>query len=74
MTKVLGILCSPRKGGNTEILLKEALASAVERGAETELLIIYDKEIKPCDGCYACQKTGNRPGHISLGQGPSLPS
>lgn len=58
MTKVLGVLCSPRKGGNTEILLKEALAGAAEGGAETELLTIYDKDIKPCDGCYACQKTG----------------
>lgn len=58
MTKILGVLCSPRKGGNTEILLKEALRGAGERGAETELFTIYDKEIKPCDGCYACQKTG----------------
>ena len=58
MTKVLGVSCSPRKGGNTEILLQQALAGAGERGAETELVTIFDKEIKPCDGCYACQKTG----------------
>ena len=55
---VLGIVCSPRKGGNTEILIKEALAGANEGGAESELLTMWDKEIKPCDGCGACHKTG----------------
>ncbi len=56
--KVLGIVCSPRKGGNTEILVQEALAGAQTRGAETELLTIWDKDIKPCDGCLSCEKTG----------------
>ena len=56
--KVLGIVCSPRKGGNTEILVQEALTNAKEHGAETELLTVWDKEIKPCDGCYSCTKTG----------------
>ncbi len=56
--KVLGIVCSPRKGGNTEILMKEALSSAGDSGAETELLTLYDKNMKPCDGCYSCLKTG----------------
>jgi multimeric flavodoxin WrbA len=56
--KVLGILCSPRKNGNTSILLREALTSANDCGAETELLTIGDKDIRPCDGCYSCIKTG----------------
>lgn len=56
--KVLGIVCSPRKGGNTEILLKEALKSAAALGAETELLPLYDKKMEPCTGCYSCLKTG----------------
>lgn len=56
--KVLCILCSPRKGGNTEILAREALTSAKDCGAETELLTVWDKDIKPCDGCYSCAKTG----------------
>ncbi|MFH1821056.1 MAG: flavodoxin family protein [Methanobacteriota archaeon] len=56
--KVLGIVCSPRKGGNTEILVREALAGASECGAETELLTMWDKEIKPCDACSSCHKTG----------------
>ena len=56
--KVMGIVCSSRKGGNTEILVKEALAGANDSGAEIELLTLRDKDIKPCDGCLACQKTG----------------
>lgn len=56
--KVLGIVCSPRKGGNTEILVQEALAGGRESGAETELLRIVEMKIAPCDGCEACHQTG----------------
>jgi len=56
--KVLGIQCSLRKGGNTDILMQEALTGAGDCGADTELLTIWDKDIKPCDGCYSCAKTG----------------
>ncbi len=55
--KVLGIVCSPRKGGNTEIMVKEALAVTREGGAETELVLLADKNIAPCDGCEACNET-----------------
>jgi multimeric flavodoxin WrbA len=56
--KVLGIVCSARKEGNTEILVKEALASAQEAGAETELVLVAGKNIMPCDGCNSCRQTG----------------
>jgi len=56
--KVLGISCSPRKGGNTEILMQEALAGARDSEAETELFSVVGKDIKPCDGCLSCEKTG----------------
>ena len=56
--KVLGIGCSPRKGGNTDILLGEALAGAQQNGAEVEQLSIRELDIKPCDGCYSCAKKG----------------
>ena len=56
--KVLGIVCSPRKGGNTEILVEEALAGARETGARTEIVLAADKNIAPCDGCASCRKTG----------------
>jgi len=55
--KVLGIVCSPRMGGNTEILVKEALASAKELGAEVELIVLAKKNISFCDGCDSCMET-----------------
>jgi len=55
--KVLGIVCSPRKGGNTETLVSEVLASAQEAGAEVELLRLRDKTVQSCDGCRSCHKT-----------------
>lgn len=56
--KVLGLSCSPRKGGNTEILVREAIAGAKEVGAEVELVSVAGKELKPCDGCWTCSNTG----------------
>lgn len=56
--KVLGIVCSPRLGGNTEILVQASLAKAREEGAETELVTLAGKTISPCDGCASCHETG----------------
>jgi len=47
-----------RKGSNSEILLDRTLAAAREAGAETELLKLLDASVAPCDGCYACSKSG----------------
>jgi multimeric flavodoxin WrbA len=55
---VLGIVCSPRKGGNTEILVCEALAGAKESGAKVELLRVTDMNIAACNGCEACHESG----------------
>jgi multimeric flavodoxin WrbA len=56
--RVLGIVTSPRKGGNTEIMVEEVLAVAREHGAGTEIFPVHDKDIKGCDACGACRKTG----------------
>jgi multimeric flavodoxin WrbA len=54
MMNVIGIVGSPRKGGNTEIMMREALASAKKAGAETEMILVADQNISPCNGCGAC--------------------
>ncbi len=54
MVKVLGIVGSPRRGGNTEILVKTALESASKAGAETEMIRLCEKVVGPCDGCASC--------------------
>jgi hypothetical protein len=46
--KILGLSCSPRKSGNTAILLEEALSGAQQEGAETELFSVSGKDIRPC--------------------------
>ena len=56
--KVLALSLSPRRNGNTEALLKEALAGAQSEGAEVELYSVSGKKIAPCDACDGCSKTG----------------
>ncbi len=56
--KVLGILGSPRVGGNSDILLKEALAGAKETGAKVEKIILSRKRILGCLDCTKCNETG----------------
>lgn len=56
--RILGIVGSPRRGGNTEILVDEVLAGAEEAGALTEKVILNELEIVPCQACDACGKTG----------------
>ena len=56
--RILGIVCSPRKEGNTEIMMREALEQAAELGAETELVLFAGKKILPCDACDTCLETG----------------
>jgi len=57
--KVLGLFGSPRRGGNTEILLEEALKGAEMEGAVVERLHLTDFTITPCKECHGCDKTGN---------------
>lgn len=52
--KILGIIGSYRKFGNSEIMVREALLGAKEEGAETEVLRLTDYRIEPCRGCLTC--------------------
>ncbi|MDD5703846.1 MAG: flavodoxin family protein [Dehalococcoidales bacterium] len=56
--KVLGLCCSPHKGGSTEMLLNEALKGALQEGADIELYSVAGKHFELCDGCRSCAKTG----------------
>jgi multimeric flavodoxin WrbA len=55
--KILGIVGSKRKKGNTSVLVNRALEKAKEAGAETELIFLGDYAIKGCSGCEGCKKT-----------------
>ena len=56
--KVLGIIGSPRRSGNTEVLVDEILAGASDMGASIEKVILSDLDILPCKACDACRKSG----------------
>jgi multimeric flavodoxin WrbA len=54
--KVIGIVGSPRKNGNTELLTKHTLRAISEEGLDTELIRLAGLEIKPCNACMACKE------------------
>ncbi len=56
--KVLGIMGSPRRQSNTEILLDRALAGAKKMGAEVEKVAVSELKVHPCLEIYACRKDG----------------
>lgn len=57
MKKILGIAGSPRKEGNTHILVSEILRGAKKAGARTDLISLSNLRIKECDACYTCWET-----------------
>lgn len=57
--KVLGIMGSPRRQSNTELLLDKALEGAREAGADVEKMLVSKLKISPCLEIYACFKDGN---------------
>lgn len=56
MTKILGIVGSPRKNGNTHVLVSKILEGAKEEGASIDALLLKDVNIKECNGCHSCWK------------------
>lgn len=54
MTFVLGIAGSPRRGGNTELLLDAALAGAAEAGAEVRKVVLSELAFSGCTSCGGC--------------------
>jgi multimeric flavodoxin WrbA len=57
--RILGIMGSPRRQSNTEILLDTALAGAKEMGAEVEKVVVSELKVSPCREIYACLKDGD---------------
>ncbi|MBN1911770.1 MAG: flavodoxin family protein [Pirellulales bacterium] len=55
--RVLGISGSPRKGGNTETLIRRALDALAGEGFETDFLSLAGRPVKPCTACGGCSKT-----------------
>ena len=58
--KALAINGSPRKGGNTEILLRKALEAIAAEGHETEYMQVGGTRIRGCTSCGACGRMKNK--------------
>lgn len=56
---MLGIAGSPRRDGNTDLLLAEVMQGVASRGAEVKTLILNNLKITPCQHCDACLEAGN---------------
>ena len=53
--KAIGIVGSPRKNGNTEILTTHTLKAIAEEGLDTELIRLAGLDIRPCNACMVCR-------------------
>jgi multimeric flavodoxin WrbA len=57
--RILGIMGSPRIGGNTDLLLDAALSGARSQGDEVEKIVVDQLNISPCREHYGCLEDGN---------------
>ncbi|MDO9333595.1 MAG: flavodoxin family protein [Dehalococcoidales bacterium] len=56
--KVLAIAGSPRRQGNTDLLLAELLKGAASKGAEVEAVFLQNLKFSTCVHCDSCLKEG----------------
>jgi multimeric flavodoxin WrbA len=54
MKKIIGVMGSPRRNGNTHILLSRILEGAESEGAKGDILFLDDLAIQECNGCHSC--------------------
>jgi len=54
MKKILAVIGSPRKGGNTDILIRELTEAAASKSAQVDTIRLSDLNIRECDGCHLC--------------------
>ena len=63
---VIGINGSARKGWNTHALLQKALEGAESKGAQTEMVNLYDLMFRGCFGCLLCKLKGGEVGRCAV--------
>ncbi|RJQ39395.1 MAG: flavodoxin family protein [Nitrospiraceae bacterium] len=56
--KVIAFLGSPRKDGNTELLLKEAVRGIEASGSAVQVFNLNLMRISPCQDCGGCDEAG----------------
>lgn len=56
--KLLVLLGSPRKNGNSEVLARKVAEGLEQQGGTTTYVRLNDLSLRPCQGCGGCEKTG----------------
>lgn len=56
--KILAVVSSPRKGGNSEMLVDRFIEGAKESGHTVKKICLREKKIAPCIACEACLRNG----------------
>jgi multimeric flavodoxin WrbA len=57
--KLVVLLGSPRKNGNSETVAKAVVAPIEQSGGSVEYIRLNDFSLRPCQGCGGCDKSGN---------------
>jgi multimeric flavodoxin WrbA len=60
MKKVLAILGSPRKNGNSATLAHRAIEGVCEAGGQCEAFWLHGMSIRPCQACDACRRQSEK--------------
>lgn len=58
MPTILAFAGSPRRGGNSEILLDGLIAGVKDKGGQVNKIILNELKISPCQECGGCDKSG----------------
>jgi len=60
MSKIVVLVGSMRKHGNTEVLVSEFVRGAKENWNDVTVISVADYHVMPCTGCNACRKRVNK--------------
>jgi multimeric flavodoxin WrbA len=56
--KIIAFLGSPRKDGNSALLLRETIRGVTESGLKVQIFNLNEMNISPCQSCGGCEDTG----------------
>lgn len=56
--QIIGVVGSPRKGGNTQLLVERVLSGASSLGAQTSMYFLNELNIRGCQACLCCKERG----------------
>ncbi len=54
MARILGIVGSARRWGNSELMVRQILRGVQSEGASAQMLRLTDLRLEPCTGCMRC--------------------